>query len=203
MVEPFLNRDDVVGIAIATRPDCLEDGMVEYLGELNKLTDLTIELGLQTIHDQTGTLINRGHGFEEFKEALHKLRAHSIDVCVHLINSLPQETEAMMLETARVVGAMDIQAIKIHMLFVLENTGLATMYNRGDFQLLERDEYIRIVGEQLSLIDAKIVVERLTGDGVASDLIAPLWSLKKVTILNDIDKYMVEHDLYQGTKKEL
>lgn len=203
MVAPFLQRDDVVGIAIATRPDCLEDEMVEYLSQLNKITDLTIELGLQTIHDKTGKLINRGHGFDEFKTALQKLRDHDIDVCVHLINSLPYETEQMMLETARVVGAMDIQAIKIHMLFVLENTALATMYNRGDFALLGRDEYIAIVARQLSLIDKKIVVERLTGDGVASDLIAPMWSIKKVTILNDIDKYMVEHDLYQGAKKEL
>ncbi len=203
MVEPFLKRDDVVGIAIATRPDCLEDEMVDYLEELSKQTDLTIELGLQTIHDATGKLINRGHSFKEFQEALKKLRTRGIDVCVHLINSLPYETMEMMLETARVVGAMDIQAIKIHMLFVLKNTALASMYQRGDFQLLTRDEYIEVVARQLSLIDSKIVVERLTGDGVASDLIAPLWSIRKVTILNDIDKYMVEHGLYQGTKKEL
>lgn len=203
MVAPFLQREDVVGIAIATRPDCLEDEMIDYLAQLNTHTDLTIELGLQTIHDQTGKLINRGHGFGEFLSALEKLRARNIAVCVHLINSLPFETKEMMLESAKVVGALDIQAIKIHMLFVLEGTALAKMYNRGDFALLTRDEYIALVGEQLSLIDEKIVVERLTGDGVAADLIAPLWSLKKVTILNDIDKYMKEHDLYQGAKKEL
>ncbi len=203
MVQPFLAREDVVAISLATRPDCLKDEMIEYLAKLAQEKDLWVELGLQTIHDQTGKLINRGHSFAEFESALAKLRAHDINVCVHIINSLPYETREMMLETARTIGKMDIQALKIHMLFVIENTALATMYNRGDFELLSRDEYIEIVSEQLALIDEKIVIERLTGDGNPEDLIAPMWSLRKVTILNDIDKYMKEHDLYQGSKKEL
>ncbi len=203
MVQPFLAREDVVAISLATRPDCLKDEMIEYLAKLAQEKDLWVELGLQTIHDQTGKLINRGHSFAEFESALAKLCAHDINVCVHIINSLPYETREMMLETARTIGKMDIQALKIHMLFVIENTALATMYNRGDFELLSRDEYIEIVSEQLALIDEKIVIERLTGDGNPEDLIAPMWSLRKVTILNDIDKYMKEHDLYQGSKKEL
>lgn len=203
MVEPFLYRDDVVAIALATRPDCLEEDMLDYLAELATQKDLWIELGLQTIHDKTGKLINRGHTFAEFEDALKRLRQRNLNVCVHLINSLPYETREMMLETARVVGSLDIQAVKFHMLFVIENTALATMYNRGDFELLSREEYIEIVANQLALLDEKIVIERLTGDGNPEDLIAPLWSLRKVTILNDIDKFMLEHDLYQGSKKEL
>lgn len=196
--EPFLHYPDVVGIAIATRPDCLSEDVCDYLYELSLKCDLYIELGLQTIHDQTAKLINRGHDYQTFLEGLSRLRKRHIDVCVHIINGLPYETYEMMLETAKTVGQLDIQALKIHNLFMLKNTVLHQMYLNAPFPLLTREEYISLVVEQLSYIPKHVVIERLTGDAPAKELIEPQWSLKKVTILNDIDKLMKEKDIYQG-----
>lgn len=199
-IEPFINKKDVVAISIATRPDCLEDEILEYLDSVNKRCDLWIELGLQTIHDKTAKLINRGHSYLEFIEGLNKLRHLNINVCVHIINGLPFETYEMMLTTAKEIGKLDIQALKIHMLYVIKNTKLHQMYQNNEFTMLNRDEYIDLVTEQLSYLPENIVIERLTGDGNVNDLIAPDWSIKKVTILNDIDKLMVKKNYVQGCK---
>lgn len=199
-VEPFINKKDVVAISIATRPDCLNDDVLEYLKDVNSRCDLWVELGLQTIHDRTGLIINRCHSYQDFLDGLNKLRALNINVCVHIINGLPYETPEMMLETAKTVGQLDIQAIKIHMLYIIENTKLHQLYLKKPFKILDREEYIKLVVEQLAYLPENIVIERLTGDGKIDDLIAPLWSVKKVTILNDIDKMMVAKDYYQGCK---
>ncbi len=199
-VEPFINKKDVVAISIATRPDCLNDDVLEYLKDVNSRCDLWVELGLQTIHDRTGLIINRCHSYQDFLDGLNKLRVLNINVCVHIINGLPYETPEMMLETAKTVGQLDIQAIKIHMLYIIENTKLHQLYLKKPFKILDREEYIKLVVEQLAYLPENIVIERLTGDGKIDDLIAPLWSVKKVTILNDIDKMMVAKDYYQGCK---
>lgn len=196
--EPFLDYPDVVGIAIATRPDCLSEEICDYLYELSFKCDLYVELGLQTIHDSTAQFINRGHDFQTFLEGLNRLRQRHIHVCVHIINGLPYETYDMMLETAKVVGQLDIQALKIHNLFMLKNTTLHRIYQEKPFPLLSREDYISLVVDQLSYIPQEVVIERLTGDAPIQDLIEPLWSIKKVTILNDIDKLMKEKDIYQG-----
>lgn len=198
MLEPFLEKEDVKGIALATRPDCLNEEIVKYLSEVNKTKDIYLELGLQTIHEKTSNLINRGHTFQEFIDSLNLCRKYNLEVCVHIINGLPFETKDMMIETAKVLGKLDIQAIKIHMLFVVKNTKLHKMYENNEFTMLSRQEYIDIVVEQLRYLNPEIVIERLTGDGKIDDLIAPLWSIKKVTILNDIDKQMKENNYYQG-----
>ena len=198
MIAPFLNKEDVKGIALATRPDCLNEEIVQYLSTINKQKDVYIELGLQTIHEQTSKLINRGHTFQEFLDGLVLCRKYNLEVCVHIINGLPFETKEMMIETAKTLGQLDIQALKIHMLFAVKNTKLQQMYENHEFNMLSRQEYIDIVVEQLRYIKPEIVIERLTGDGKIDDLIAPLWSIKKVTILNDIDKKMKELDVYQG-----
>ena len=197
-IEPFLNKKDVVAISIATRPDCLEDDVLQYLSTLNSKCDLWIELGLQTIHYETGKIINRGHTYKEFLTGLKKLRQHKINVCVHIINGLPFETKEMMLQTVKEIGKLDIQALKIHMLYVIKNTKLYQLYLNSDFEMLSREDYIDLVTEQLSYLPDNIIIERLTGDGNVNDLIAPLWSIKKVTILNDIDKLMVAKNYYQG-----
>lgn len=199
-IEPFINKKDVVAISIATRPDCLNDDVLEYLNDVNSRCDLWVELGLQTIHDQTGAIINRCHSYQDFLDGLNKLRALNINVCVHIINGLPYETPEMMLETAKIVGKLDIQAIKIHMLYIIENTKLHQLYMKKPFKILDREEYINLVVEQLAYLPENIVIERLTGDGKIDDLIAPLWSIKKVTILNDIDKMMVAKNYFQGCK---
>ena len=199
-IEPFINKKNVVAISIATRPDCLETDVLNYLAEVNNRCDLWVELGLQTIHDQTGELINRGHNYQDFLDGLNKLRKIKINVCVHIINGLPGETYEMMLETAKAVGQLDIKALKIPMLYVIEQSKLHQLYLQQPFKILSRDEYIDLVVKQLSYIPENIVIERLTGDGNISDLVAPLWSIRKVTILNDIDKLMVAKDYYQGCK---
>ncbi len=171
---------------------------MQYLSTLNSKCDLWIELGLQTIHDETGKIINRGHTYEEFLTGLEKLRQHKINVCVHIINGLPFETKEMMLQTVKEIGKLDIQALKIHMLYVIKNTKLYQLYLNNGFEMLSREDYIDLVTEQLSYLPDNIIIERLTGDGNVDDLIAPLWSIKKVTILNDIDKLMVAKNYYQG-----
>lgn len=196
--EPFIDYPDVVGLAIATRPDCLNEEICDYLYELSLKCDLYIELGLQTIHDQTGELINRGHSYQTFVDAVKQLRKRHLDVCVHIINGLPYETYDMMMETAKAVGQLDIQGLKIHNLFILKHTKLYHMYKQNPFPLLSRDEYINLVVEQLAYIPSHVVIERLTGDAPLQDLFEPQWSIKKVTILNDIDKCMKEKKLYQG-----
>ena len=198
-IDPFIHKKDVVSIAIATRPDCLDDNIVQYLAKVNEEVDVWVELGLQTIHDKTGEFCNRGHSYQEFIEGLSLLRKYNLPVCVHIINGLPYETMDMMLETAKVVGSLDIQALKIHMLYIIEKTKLALIYKEKPFPILTREQYISLVAKQLTYIPEDIIIERVTGDGNMQDLIEPLWSIKKVTIINDIDKCMKEKEYYQGS----
>ena len=200
--EEVLTFENVVGISIGTRPDAISDDCLEYLKDLNKRTYLTIELGLQSMHDKTLKLINRGHNLKCFDECVKKLRDNNINVVVHIINGLPYETKEMMIDTVKHLNKLDIQGIKIHMLHILKNTPLEEFYNNTKFKLLEKEEYVDIVVSQLELLDEKIVIHRLTGDGALDDLIAPLWTIKKVCVLNDIDKLMKKNNTYQGIKKD-
>ncbi len=198
--ETVLKIDNVIGLAIATRPDAISDECLDYLSELNNRTYLTIELGLQTIHESTAKLINRGHDLKCFETMVKKLRERNIDVVIHIINGLPFETKEMMLETVKYLNKLDIQGIKIHMLQVLKNTKLEKMYYENPFTLLTKDEYIKIVCEQLQYLNKNIVIHRLTGDPKEEDLIAPFWTIKKIDVLNGIDKYMAKNDIVQGQK---
>lgn len=201
--ETILKLDGVVGLNIATRPDSISDECLEYLSELNKRTYLTIELGLQTIHEKTTMLINRCHSLECFENMVKLLRQRNINVVVHIINGLPYETKDMMIETVKYISSLDIQGIKIHALSILKNTELEHMYEKEKFKLLTRDEYIDIVCDQLEYLREDIVINRLTGDPAKNDLIAPSWLINKTTILNDIDKEMKKRDIYQGDKVNL
>ena len=200
--ETILKIDNVIGLAIATRPDSITDECLEYLSELNKKTYLTIELGLQTIHEKTAKLINRGHNLECFTNMVKKLREKNINVVVHIINGLPFETKEMMIETVKYLNDLDIQGIKIHMLQILKDTKLEKLYQENPFKLLTKEEYIEIVCEQLQYLNAEIVIHRLTGDPKKEDLIAPNWVIKKIDVLNGIDKYMAKNDIIQGQKVE-
>lgn len=195
--ELILNQG-VIGLSIATRSDCITDECLDYLDELNRKTFLTIELGLQTIHDKTSILINRCHTLECFNNMVYKLRKRNINVVVHIINGLPYETKDMMIETVKYLNKLDIQGIKIHMLSVVKNTELAKMYEKEKFHILTKDEYIEIVCEQLKYLREEIVIHRITGDPKIDDLIEPKWITNKRQILNDIDKYMVKFNIYQG-----
>ncbi len=198
--EPALREENVVGLSIATRADCLGDDVVEYLKELNKRTNLMVELGLQTIFNKTGERINRCHSFGEFLEGYQKLKNAGISVCVHLIIGLPGETPEMMLESAKRVAELKPHSIKLHLLHILKDTQMAREYERGEVRVLTREEYVKIIVDILEIIPKEIVIQRLTGDGGRDSLIAPLWSLKKFVVLNEIDKEMVRRDCYQGDK---
>lgn len=198
--EPILKLDNVIGLNIATRCDALDEDVLDYLEDLNKRTDLIVELGLQTIHESTSKLINRGHTLEQFEEAVLELRKRNINVVVHIINGLPFETKEMMLDTVRYLNKLDIQGIKIHMLFILKDTPILNLYNTTHFHVLTKEEYINIVIEQLELLRPEIVIHRITGDPIKELLVEPSWLLKKFSVLDDIDKEMVKRDSYQGKK---
>lgn len=198
--ETILSLKDVIGLSIATRPDCITDECLDYLSELNNRTYLTIELGLQTIHEKTSKLINRGHDLKCFTDMVKKLRKRNINVVVHIINGLPYETKEMMIDTIKYINNLDIQGVKIHMLHVLKNTKLGELYEKEKFYIISKEEFVEIVCEQLQYLRKEIVIHRLSGDPNVEDLIAPSWLVKKFGVLNDIDKYMAKYDIIQGKK---
>ena len=198
--ESVLKIKNVIGLAIATRADAITDECLEYLIELNKKTNLTIELGLQTIHENTSKLINRCHTLKQFEETYKKLKERNIETIVHIINGLPYETEEMMLETVKYLNNLNIDGIKIHMLNIIKNTPLETLYQKEKFHILTKEEYIDVVIKQLELLNPKIVIHRITSDPNPKELIDPKWLLKKFCVLNDIDKEMSKRNTYQGKK---
>ena len=200
LYEPILKQDGVVGLSIATRCDAISEECLEYLSDLNTRTYLTVELGLQTIHESTSKLINRCHSLEEFTSMVNKLRKRNINVVVHIINGLPYETHDMMVDTVKFLSSSDIQGIKIHALSILKDTELENLYNKTHFKVMTREEYINTVCDQLEYLREDIVVNRITGDPKIDDLIEPDWLIKKVTIINDIDKEMKRRDSFQGMK---
>ncbi len=199
--ETILKLPNVIGLSIATRCDAISDECLDYLEDLSKRTFLTIELGLQSMHDKTLKLINRGHDLKSFDECVKKLKQRNINVVVHIINGLPFETKDMMLATVKYLNSLKIDGIKIHMLHVLKNTELEKLYNETHFHILTKEEYIDIVCDELELLNEKIVIHRITGDPTKEDLIEPTWLLKKFCVLNDIDKEMVRRNSYQGKRQ--
>lgn len=200
MLEPFIHMDEVCEISIATRCDCLPDETIEYLDSLTSIKPIWLELGLQTSNDETGRFINRQYDFVDFKDALQRLSKTNIKVCVHVLNGLPHESKEDMIQTIKDIKDLKFDAIKIHMLHIIKNTTLANIYEKQPFELLGRDDYIDLVVKQLELLKPEVIIERLTGDPIKENLIAPDWILNKTTILNDIDKLMRKLDTYQGSK---
>ena len=198
--EQVLIIPNVYGLDIATRSDALSEEILDYLSELNKRTFLIVELGLQSMHEDTLKFIRRGHDLKNFEEAVKKLKERNIFVVVHIINGLPYETKEMMIETVKYLNTLGIDGIKIHMLYISTGTPLALIYKERAFHLLTKEEYIDIVCEQLEYLDPKIVIMRITGDPIKEELIAPTWLVKKFCVLNDIDKEMKKRDIYQGDK---
>lgn len=196
--EVILEQPGVVGLSIATRPDCLPDDVIEYLAELNERTYLWVEMGLQTIHQETSDLINRAHDTQCFIDAVEKLRRHGIRVCAHIIYGLPQETHEMMLETGRAVSNMDVQGIKIHLLHLMKGTPMVRQYEADLLRFLEQDEYIKLVADTLEFLPPEMIVHRLTGDAPRKLLIGPMWSQEKWEVLNGIDAELEARDSWQG-----
>ena len=196
--EPLLTLPDIVGISIATRADCFNEEIYNYLDDLNKRIPIQIELGLQTIHEKTAKLINRGTELSEFEDAINRLRKLNIEIVVHIINGLPYETKEDMLETIKYINSLDIQGVKIHSLLVLKNTKLALMYEKEQFEILTLEEYVDITVSQIELLRPDIIIHRLGADSSIEDLIVPEWTRKKLVVMNEIDKLLRKKDSYQG-----
>lgn len=199
--EQVINEPGVVGLSVGTRPDCLPDEIVEYLGELNKRLYLWIELGLQTTFESTSQLINRAHSYETYLDGVRRLRNKDIRVCTHLINGLPGETYEMMMQNVkRTVTDSDIQGIKLHLLHLMSNTRMEKDYLEGNLQLLSQEDYTNLICDQLEIIPKDIIIHRLTGDAPRDSIIGPMWSLKKWEVLNNIDNELKKRNSYQGKK---
>lgn len=193
-----LSCENIKGIAIATRPDCISDEIADFLEELKSKTFLWVELGLQSIHDKTAELIRRGYGLEQFNHAIEILKSKNIKTAVHLIMGLPGESKEQMLGSVKYISNLNIWGVKIHMLHILRNTALAEYYEKNPFIILSQEEYVSLICDALELLKEDIVVHRLTGDGKKSDLIEPRWTLDKLRVLSDIDKTLKIRGSFQG-----
>lgn len=201
--DPFFDDTyDHVEVAIGTRSDCLDDEIIEYFNEKSKLKPITIELGVQSIHPNTSRLINRQHSLENVEEVLEKLKHTNIKVVLHMINGLPKETHEMMIQSIQWVANQPIHGVKIHMLHVLEGTVMGIAYKHKPWPLLSLDEYVSLVVDQLEYLPPTMVIHRLTGDALESDLLAPIWTIKKVNVLNHIDMEFARRKSMQGLKYE-
>lgn len=203
LFESALEVGGICGLSIATRADALEPEAIAYLAKLSKHTSLTVELGLQTVHDQTAERINRCHTWQEFLDSYLLLKAQGIRVCVHLINGLPGETEDMMLESAQKLGQLRPDGVKLHLLHIMEGTVLAEQYRLGEVAPMEKERYLAVICSQLELLPAETVLERLTGDGSREKLLAPRWSLDKISVLGGIDQELCRRDSMQGLRFSL
>lgn len=187
-----INHPDIVALSIATRPDCLGDDVIELLDEMNKIKPVFVELGLQTIHSDSAKYIRRGYSLEVYNEAVKKLKNIGVNIVVHIILGLPNESEEDMLESVKYVCQSQIDGIKLQLLHIIAGTDLAKDYEKGLFKTLEFDEYVELIEKCVAIIPKNIVIHRLTGDGAKKDLIAPLWSADKKRVLNAINKALRE-----------
>lgn len=187
-----INHPDIVALSIATRPDCLGDDVIELLDEMNKIKPVFVELGLQTIHNDSAKYIRRGYSLDVYNEAVKKLKNIGVNIVVHIILGLPNESEEDMLESVKYVCQSQIDGIKLQLLHIIAGTDLAKDYEKGLFKTLEFDEYVELIAKCVAIIPKNIVIHRLTGDGAKKDLIAPLWSADKKRVLNAINKALRE-----------
>lgn len=197
-IKEILSDKDIVGVALATRCDCLSIEILDYLVYLNKKTHLVVELGLQTVNDSIAKSMNRCHTLNDFLSGYRELEARDIKTCVHIIDGLPGETRDDMLKTIDFINRIKPFSVKIHTLHVLKNTALSDDYLKGKFETLTMNEYIEILTEQIRRLHKDIKIERITGDGNRKNLISPLWTLNKRYVLNSILKFMKDNEIRQG-----
>lgn len=203
VLEPMFRRaidlPGAVGLAVATRADCISRSCADMLSDIGSGTFLTVELGLQTANDKTAALINRCHSYDDFLRGYWLLKSRdNVNVCVHLILGLPGESRSEMINTVRQVAALRPEQVKFHLLYVLRDTVLGEMYNRGEYVPMEKEEYISVLAEALEYLPAETVIGRVTGDAPAADLLAPEWSKKKLTVIDELDKLLYTSNRYQG-----
>lgn len=198
LYEPFFYDDRFIALDIATRSDCLDDEKIAWFKAMSVHKEVNFEIGLQSIHDPTSKWMNRGHDLDSVTETITKLKNANLKVCVHIINGFPNETLDMMMETAQYCANLNPDMIKIHMLHITKNTPLGDQYMQEPFSLITKDTYVDLIVRQLEILPPEMVVARLTGDAMADDLLEPLWTMDKVSVLNDIDKLQRKLMSYQG-----
>lgn len=199
--EEAIKHPNIVGLAIATRADCLSEEVLGLLSEFNEKTHLWIEIGLQTVNDKTAEIINRGYKTEIFTEKMKELNKRNIKVVTHVIIGLPNENKNDVFSTIDYINEQKTWGIKLHLLYILKNTGLFEYYKSNPFEIMKKEEYISLVTEIISRLDKKIVIHRLTGDAPWKDLYEPKWSTDKRGILNGINKFLKEKKIYQGKER--
>ncbi|HQM27731.1 MAG TPA: TIGR01212 family radical SAM protein [Syntrophales bacterium] len=202
LYDEALSQEDVIGIAVGTRPDCVDGNVVGLLEDYAKKYHVWVEYGLQSMHDATLRRINRGHDANAFRRAVLHTAGRGIYICAHVIAGLPGETRAQMLETARFVASLPIQGVKIHLLLALDGTVIGDLYKAGQIRMMEKDEYITTVCDILEALSPGLVIQRLTADGYRDIFLAPEWGRKKLDVLNGIDRELERRDSYQGKKYE-
>lgn len=195
---PVFDWEDVTEVSIATRPDCLAEETIEWLDRQARKKPVWIELGLQSASDRTMKAMNRGHTTEELICCMKHLKQTSLHTCLHIINGLPQDSRKDMMDTAQLVAALRPDAVKIHMLHVVSDSPLGQDYLQSPFSLLSREEYVQTVCDQLEILPQEMIIERITGDGMADKLLAPDWTLNKRIVANAIDQELARRDSWQG-----
>ncbi len=198
LYDDALSQDDVIGISIGTRPDCVDPDVINLLSDYAKNYHVWLELGLQSMHDKTLKLINRGHNFQQFLEVVDALAGKNIHLCAHIIVGLPGETDEEILQTAKAIAALPINGIKIHSLLALEGTLLGEMYKNGSIKIMSKHKYVSLVANILEILPADMVIQRLTAEGYRDIFLAPDWAINKLDVLNYINKELERRHSYQG-----
>jgi len=200
LYDEALAQEDIIGLSIGTRPDCIGSDVAELLRGYAKKYHVWVELGLQSAHDKTLEFINRGHNFQQFSDAVASLAGRSLNICVHIIIGLPGESDEDVLVTAKTLAAMPINGIKIHSLLALEGTTLGEMYKKGTISMITKEKYVSLTADVLEVLSPDMVIQRLTADGYRDIFIAPDWAMNKLDVLNSINKELLWRDSYQGKK---
>ena len=203
LYDEALAQEDVIGISVGTRPDCVPDPVIRLLEGYAQKHHVWLEFGLQSMHDRTLNLINRGHSRAMFVDAVQRVAGKRIQICAHIIVGLPGESREDILETARLLAALPIQGMKIHALLVLRGTALGKQYEDGLIALMTREEYVRAVCDILEILPPEMVIQRLTADGYQDIFLAPQWAANKMEVLNAIDRELGRRDSHQGSDHAL
>lgn len=198
LYDEALAQDDVIGLAIGTRPDCVDPEVADLLAGYARTSHVWVELGLQSVHDRTLAFINRGHDYAQFREAVGRLAGRGLNICVHIIVGLPGESDKDVLATAQTLAALPVQGIKIHSLLALDGTPLGELYKQGALAMITKEKYASLTADVLELLPPEMVIQRLTTDGYRDIFLAPAWAANKLDVLNAIHKELEKRDSYQG-----
>ena len=198
LYDEALAQEDVIGLSIGTRPDCLAPDIIELLSEYAKKYHIWVELGLQSIHDKTLQFINRGHNFQQFLDAVNALAGRGLNICVHIIIGLPGESDEDVLTTAKTLAALPINGIKIHSCWLWKEPLWAKCTKKDQLNMITKEKYVSLVADVLEILPPKMVIQRLTADGYRDIFLAPDWAMNKLDVLNSINKELERRDSYQG-----